>query len=168
MSEFLPAFEATLLREGGYKLTNVQGDRGKQTYAGISRRWWPNWHGWQDIDAGGEPAAKHVRAFYKLNFWDPLHLDEVVDQRIAESIYDFGVNADPKVAAKLAQIVVGVTPDGRFGPVTLQALNAADPKMFILGFALAKIARYRDIVAKDRSQLKFLVGWINRSLLGVA
>lgn len=168
MADFLPAFEATLLREGGYRLTNVTGDRGKQTYAGISRRWWPNWHGWQAVDAGGEPDAKHVRAFYKLNFWDALSLDEVANQRIAESIYDFGVNADPKVAAKLAQIVVGVTPDGRFGPVTLQALNAIDPAVFIPAFTLAKIARYRDIVSKDRTQLKFLLGWLNRALQGVA
>lgn len=168
MSDFLPAFEATLLREGGYKLTNVAGDRGKQTYAGISRRWWPNWHGWQAIDAGDKPEAAHVRAFYRMNFWDPLRLDEVKDQRVAESIYDFGVNADPRVAAKLAQIVVGVTPDGRVGPVTLQALNVASPETFKLAYALAKIARYRDIVRKDKTQLKFLLGWINRTLESVA
>lgn len=164
MSEFLPAFESALLNEGGYKLTNVAGDRGKQTYAGISRRWWPNWHGWQTIDAGDRPETAHVRAFYKLNFWDPLRLDEVKDQRVAESIYDFGVNADTKVAAKLAQIVVGCTPDGRFGPITLQALNAADPELFLAKFALAKLARYRDIVTKDRTQMKFILGWVNRLL----
>jgi lysozyme family protein len=61
-----------------------------------------------------------------------------------------------------------VTPDGRFGPVTLQALNAIDPATFIPAFTLAKIARYRDIVSKDRTQLKFLLGWLNRALQGVA
>jgi len=31
-------------------------------------------------------------------------------------------------------------------------------------YALAKIARYRDIVTRDRSQMKFLLGWLNRTL----
>ena len=63
---------------------------------------------------------------------------------------------------------VGTTPDGRIGPKTLQALNEADPESFVLAYALAKVARYRDIVMRDRSQLKFLLGWINRTLKGVA
>jgi hypothetical protein len=36
-----------------------------------------------------------------------------------------------------------------------------------MAFTLAKIARYRDIVRKDKTQLKFLVGWINRALEAV-
>jgi hypothetical protein len=36
-----------------------------------------------------------------------------------------------------------------------------------MAYALAKIARYRDIVRKDKTQIKFLLGWINRTLEGV-
>ena len=168
MSDFALAYEATMLNEGGYKLHKVEGDRGGQTYAGIARKSWPNWHGWGLIDAGQVPDAEQVRQFYRLNFWQPLRLDEVQHQRTAAAIYDFGVNAGPVLAVKLAQIVVGTTPDGRVGPKTLQALNEADPESFVLAYALAKVARYRDIVMRDRSQLKFLLGWINRTLKGVA
>ena len=46
MSEFQPAFESMIVNEGGYKLTNVSGDKGGMTYAGIARNRWPNWSGW--------------------------------------------------------------------------------------------------------------------------
>lgn len=166
-SDFLPAFEATMLNEGGYVLHDVPGDRGGQTYAGIARNRWPAWPGWRAIDAGGRPEAADVRAFYRANFWDALRLGELQHQATAAAIYDFAVNAGPAVAVKLAQLVVGATPDGRIGPVTIQRLNDLDPDRFVLAYALAKVARYRDIVQRDRVQAKFLLGWLNRTLKGI-
>lgn len=164
MADFLPSFERVLRNEGGYVLHTVPGDRGGQTYAGIARNAWPRWQGWRSIDAGGEPAAEMVRGFYRANFWTPLRLEEVQSPDIARTLFDFAVNAGTGTASKLAQVVAGVTPDGRIGPKTLAALNMSDPDVFLARFALAKIARYRDIVTRDRSQAKFLLGWINRTL----
>lgn len=164
MSDFLQAFEAMIVNEGGYRLHSVAGDRGGMTYAGISRRANPHWPGWASLDAGDTPPSEQVRAFYRANYWDRLRLDDVQSQRIARTIFDFGVNAGTGTAAKMAQIIVGVTPDGAIGPKTLAALNLADPDRFSLAYALAKIARYRDIVTRDRTQAKFLLGWINRTL----
>jgi lysozyme family protein len=168
MADFRPAFERTLLAEGGYKLTNVAADRGGQTYAGISRKNWPNWSGWGAIDRGETPESETVRAFYLVNFWQVVRGDSITDQRIAEALYDYAVNAGPKVAIKIAQIVLSTTPDGVIGPRTLAALNAVDPQAFLPAYALAIVARYRDIVTRDRSQGKFLLGWINRALKVVA
>lgn len=164
MSDFPQAYEAMIIHEGGYVLHTVPGDRGGMTYAGISRRAHPEWPGWRTLDAGGKPEAEQVRAWYRATYWDRLRLDEVESQRIARTIFDFAVNAGIGTAARLAQIIVGATPDGVIGPRTLDALNAADPERFALAYALAKIARYRDIVTRDRSQEKFLLGWINRTL----
>lgn len=166
MAEFLPAFEAMILNEGGYVLHEVTGDRGGQTYAGISRKNWPRWAGWQAIDAGSEPDAELVRAFYRSNFWAPLQLDQVQHQAVARTLFDFAVNAGTATAAKLAQLVVIVTPDGKIGPKTLQAINAADPEVFVLRYTLAKLVRYEQIVRRDRSQSKFLLGWLSRALKG--
>jgi len=168
MADFDPAFTRMIANEGGYRLTSVPGDHGGQTYAGISRRSWPNWAGWRDIDAGRTPEAQLVRGFYHQQFWDSLNLERVGPQRIAQSIFDFAVNAGCAPAAKLAQIVVGTTPDGKLGPRSLEALNAADPDRFALAYTIAKIARYRDIVMRDRTQSKFLLGWVNRALEGVS
>lgn len=164
MAEFLPAFERMIVNEGGYVLHTVAGDRGGMTYAGIARNFHPSWQGWKVIDQGETPPAELVRQFYRSNFWAPLRLDEVEHQEVAGNLFDFGVNAGLGTAAKLAQLVVGVTPDGKVGAKTLSALNAIDPDLFVARYALAKIARYRDIVVKNRTQQRFLVGWLNRAL----
>lgn len=168
MGDFIKAFERTITNEGGYKLTNIAGDRGGMTYAGISRRFHPTWPGWLQIDGHQVPSSALVREFYKSEFWDKVRGDQIESQRIAESIYDFAVNADWRVAAKVAQVVVGVTPDGSIGDRTVAALNAADPAVFCLAFALGKLRRYADIVNRDRSQAKFLLGWVNRTLQELA
>jgi lysozyme family protein len=168
MADFLPAYEAMIRNEGGYVLHNVPGDRGGMTYAGIARNMNPTWAGWEIIDQGGTPPADMVRHFYRTRFWAPICGDELAHQTIAQCIFDFGVNTGVGVAAKLAQLVVGATPDGQIGPRTVVALNAYDPDRFVMAYALAKIARYRDIVSRDRTQQKFLLGWINRTLKGVA
>ncbi len=164
MADFLQSYERMIVNEGGYRLTITKGDRGGMTFCGISRVNWPSWSGWAEIDAGRVPTVDAVRMFYRVNFWEPLKLSDVAHQRTASTLFDFAVNAGTKTAAKLAQLVVGSTPDGVIGPRTLEALNIADPDRFNLAFALAKIARYRDIVTKDRTQQKFLLGWINRTL----
>lgn len=164
MADFLHAFERMIVNEGGYVLHTVAGDRGGMTYAGIARNFHPGWQGWRVIDQGDTPPADLVRQFYRSNFWAPLRLDEVTHQEVAGNIFDFGVNAGLSTAAKLAQLVAGTTPDGKIGSKTIAALNAIDPDLFVARYALAKIARYRDIVVKNRTQQRFLVGWLNRAL----
>lgn len=163
MAQFDPAFESMIRNEGGYKLHQVAGDRGGMTYAGISRVMNPQWPGWAFIDRGEIPPSQLVRDFYRAGYWEPIRGDDL-PQDTARSIFDFAVNSGVRVAVKLAQIVAGTTPDGSFGPKTLAALQAIDPQHFKAAYALAKIARYRDIVARDKEQSKFLLGWINRTL----
>lgn len=166
MADFNPAFEAMIKNEGGYVLHNVEGDRGGMTYAGIARNMHPGWPGWGHIDRQEPVPAQLVRDFYRQQFWAPIKGDDINDQVIAQTIFDFHVNAGA-VAIKLAQLVVGSTPDGAMGNKTVAALNAIDPSKFVMSYALAKIARYRDIVRRDKTQIKFLLGWINRTLEGV-
>lgn len=164
MADFAKAFERMIANEGGYSLTNVNGDKGGQTYAGIARMKNPQWPGWEAIDKGETPASDLVRGFYRSEFWEKVGSDKIDNQAIAENLFDFAVNAGTGVAVKLAQVVAGVTSDGVVGPKTIAAFNAIPPEYFRACYALAKIARYRDIVTRDRSQGKFLLGWINRTL----
>lgn len=168
MADFLPAYERMILNEGGYKLHDVPGDAGGQTYAGIARNMNPSWAGWSWVDRGAVPPTEMVRDFYLTGWWAPLHGDQIAHQRVAETLFDFAMNTSgrgkPTIAIKLAQVTAGATPDGAMGPKTIEAINAMDPDLFLARFALAKIARYRDICTKNRGQMKFLLGWINRTL----
>ena len=167
MANFDPAFDKMIRNEGGFKLTNIEGDRGGQTYAGIARNVHPGWPGWRFVDAGDltqVELTQSVRDFYRREFWDRVSGDSITSQTVAETLFDFAVNAGTGTAAKLAQIVVGVVPDGAIGPRTLTALNGCEPELFALKYALAKVSRYAEICNRDRTQSKFLLGWINRTL----
>ncbi|MFQ5597622.1 MAG: putative peptidoglycan-binding domain-containing protein [Nitrospiria bacterium] len=89
---------------------------------------------------------------------------QIKHQAVAESVFDFSVNAGIQTASKLAQKAAGAKQDGKIGPLTLQKINSLDEELFILKFTLAKIARYAEICNKNKKQKKFLLGWINRSL----
>lgn len=168
MADFNPAFSKTMNNEGGYALTNVPGDNGGQTYAGISRVANSGWSGWAYVDRGETPPTQLVRDFYKANYWDRFQGDQVNSQAVAENIYDFAVNAGTAVAIKLAQTVVKVEADGVVGPTTLAALNAPDiDDAFGAFYAVAKLSRYAEICNRNRSQSKFLLGWVNRILKGL-
>lgn len=170
MADFNPAFENMIRNEGGYTLHQVKGDRGGQTYAGIARNYHQSWPGWKYIDAGDLDSPwlpKHVATFYKKKFWDKVQGDHVASQRIANTLFDFSVNAGYRVAAKLAQSILGLKTDGLIGPKSLAALNKTDPENFKVRYALAKVSRYAEIVNRDPSQKKFLLGWINRTLKDV-
>lgn len=164
MADFLPAYEQTLGFEGGYKHTSVVNDRGSETYAGLSRKANPHWSGWKFLDAGSEPPAELVREAYRAGYWDTIRGDDIKDQNIANNLYDFAVNAGVTTAVRLAQGVVGTTQDGKIGTKTLHALNTFPSLIFVLMYYVARTKRYEQIVSKDRTQGKFLLGWLRRSL----
>ena len=169
MADFNPAFERMIHDEGGYQLTDIAGDRGGQTYAGIARKMNPDWTGWSLVDRRefGASLTAMVRDFYRAKFWTPIRGDEINEQAIAESIFNFAVNTGVGPAVKIAQLIAGATPDGAIGSKTLELLNQCTGKGFVASYALAKIRRYSDICNRDRGQSKFLLGWINRSLSGL-
>jgi lysozyme family protein len=167
MADFLPAFEKMIIAEGGYRLHDVALDRGGRTFAGIASRYHPDWPGWEYVNRGqfDDPKLTQlVRDFYHENFWAPIHGDELLEQRTAESLFDFAVNAGVRSAVKLAQGVAGARQDGIFGSKTLLAVNALREDEFLLKFSMAKVAKYAEICNRDRTQCKFLLGWINRTL----
>ena len=148
--------------EGGLRLVHVKHDRGGQTFAGISRRAHPDWQGWPLIDSGRTPPREMVVDFYRREYWDRIHGDDIRDQDVAEMLMSSAVLSGVGRAVKMAQMTVEARPDGAMGPRTLSALNNIDPDLFEARFALMRINRYRQIVNNNRTQGKFLLGWMNR------
>jgi len=177
MADFNAAFDVTMKAEGGY--VNDPDDPGGETYKGIARSRNPKWSGWINIDLLKNVAdfpknmdsdaslQQKVRDLYEANYWDKIQGDQIEDQDVAESIFDFAVNAGPRTSAKLAQMAVEAKADGVIGPVTLKKINADDKRAFLAVFALAKIGRYVSICEKRHTSRKYFFGWVRRTLEGL-
>lgn len=164
---FSVAFNRTMNNEGGWVLHTVKHDRGGMTFAGIARKYNSSWSGWQLIDAGDRGSDKlkaMVKAFYYRNYFHAAGLLGVKSQLVVNVIYDFAVNAGVRTAVRIAQQSLGCNADGIAGPKTISALNDIEEDEFVCRYALVKIKRYSAIVNSDRSQSKFLLGWINRTM----
>lgn len=169
MAVFSRAFKKMIENEGGFKLHKISGDKGGQTFAGIARNRHPNWSGWKLIDQNAPKnydLKRQVQNFYKLNYWNKIKGRRIVNQKVADSIFDFAVNTGVKTASKLAQKIIGAKTDGIIGPKTLGKLSEMEAEEFILKYTLEKISYYAKIVNRNRSQSKFLLGWINRTIKG--
>ena len=174
MADFTSAFNLVLGHEGGYG--NDPDDPGGETYKGIARKIHSKWSGWTTVDMlkrqTGFPAnldkddelQEMVSDFYRVTFWDKMNGDQIEKQEIADSIFDFGVNAGLATSASLAQMVVGVEADGVIGPKSLTGINNFNTEHFLAAFTVAKIARYINIVKKRPTSRKYFYGWICRAL----
>jgi lysozyme family protein len=174
MSQFKPALHKMLTREGGY--VNDPDDPGGETYKGIARNMHSKWNGWLRIDMhknqSGFPAnlekdtelENEIALFYQVNFWDKINGDNIQNQLVANSIFDFAVNAGVKTSASLAQMVVETKTDGVIGQLSLEKINAFNPDHFFAAFTIAKIARYMAIIRKRPTSKKYLYGWVSCAL----
>ena len=162
MANYNDAIVKTLAREGGSRFTDVANDKGGATKYGISQAAYPH----EDIRNLTEQRAREI---YKRDYWDRLRGDDIRSQAIAENIFDTAVNMGARTASRLLQITLNITPaDGIVGSATLAVINQQDEETFLAHFTLAKIARYAKICMNDKTQSKFLLGWINRALGGEA
>jgi len=174
MADFNSAYSATMKAEGGY--VNDPKDPGGETYKGVARNRNSKWDGWVLIDLakreGNFPASLNenlplqnkIKAFYESNYWDKVRGDDITDQHVAESIFDFAVNAGTGTSSKRAQAVVNAEQDGVIGPTTLKMINAEDPRAFLAIFALHKIRYYTEICDRRQDSKKFFFGWVKRTL----
>ena len=109
--------ETMLHHEGGY--VNHPKDPGGETNLGVTKRVYEEWGGTKDMK---DLLVEDVAPIYKKNYWDKLKGDNL-PSGLDLCVFDFGVNAGPGRAAKYLQSMIGTTPDGGIGPMTLKALD---------------------------------------------
>jgi len=153
MSSFDIAIQTVLANEGG--LEEDKADDGGTTNFGLSQRSYPK----LDIKA---LTVDEAVAIYKRDFWK---FGDVIDQRVATKVFDSFVNMGRYAIIILQRIVLkATTVDGDFGPETLDAVNRADANALLTQYRLALAAHYRNIVASNPEDEKFLEGWLRRSM----
>lgn len=128
--------------EGFY--ANVPGDKGKETYRGMSRANYPLHPIWPVIDAYKKtlgrtlrnnekipPAEPYVVPFYK-DWWNRLNLSAINSQEIADVVYDFIVNSNSTGTLYTEQVLhdifgANIKADRTFDAATIALINAQDP-----------------------------------------
>lgn len=162
MSNFSLALAFILKNEGGY--SDVRQDKGGPTNFGITLAELARWRGHPvskfDVRDMLQPEAD---AIYEAWYWQKLSLDDVESQLVATMMFDQAINRGVGTVAKQVQEIVGVNPDGKIGPKSVQAINnCAEIALAVRLIKSTQIA-YAKIVASDPTQRIFIVGWINRS-----
>lgn len=150
-----------LHREGGY--VDHAADKGGPTNFGITQKTLSAWLGRQatkgDVQALDEKTA---RAIYAKAYVQAPGFDQIKDDRLRALVVDSGVQHGPTTAAKWLQIAVGANPDGKIGPKTLAALNAAKTEAVYLAVLALRTEYYGRILVNDASQHVFALGWLRR------
>lgn len=167
MSDFNYAF-LKLLDQEGYVTTDTAGDKGGLTRYGITQNTYVVFL--RMAVAGSYPdkvsdlTLDQAKVVYQNLFWSTIGLNEIIDKRVAFTIFSACVNMGNGAGVKLAQAAVAVMPTGAMNSGLVGLINRKPPEEFIYNFAGQMLTRYFDIVGRDATQMKFLKGWCNRVL----
>lgn len=162
-----PALQETFGNEGG--LTK---DDGGWTKYGISQK------------GSGKTEAQikaltleSAAAWYLVNVWQPLGLDRVPSQIIANEIFDSAVNEGTGTAARRIQQTINLSngnkPDikvtGRLGAITWAAFDECDLIEFYVNWIILRGTRYQALVTKDPAKFQqYFKSWTYRLKNNVA
>jgi len=172
MAKFEISYNITRRFEGGY--ANNPNDKGGETYAGISRKYHPNWIGWPYIDKQKQfgpiknntifPKLNgYVKTFYTREYWDKMYCSRL-EQNLASQLFDYAVNSGKGRAVRTLQAILNqlgesLKVDGVIGNNTLTAI--ARHKQDDLAQALHK-NREVFLNKEGKNQPAFAQVWRNR------
>ena len=129
-------------------------DRGGETKFGIAKNANP------DLDITNLTWAQ-AKAVYYDRYWITGGCEKL-DGRVAILHFDGCVNHGVTRAKRFLQTAVGAKAEGIIGQRTLAAISARDPIWICENVCDLREQFYRDIVARNPSQNRFLRGWLRR------
>ncbi|CAB5220093.1 Peptidoglycan binding domain containing protein [uncultured Caudovirales phage] len=117
-------FALILKNEGGY-VDNPK-DPGGATNLGCTKKVWEEWVGHEVTkDVIKALMPNDVMPLYKERYWDTVKGDDL-PIGVDYAVFDLAINSGPGKAAKTLQSVLGVSSDGKIGPATIAAAQAAN------------------------------------------
>ena len=94
-------------------------------------------------------SEEQARAFYRWRHIEQPGFGKIASEILRELVVDAGVHHGPRHAAKWLQWAADVAQDGRIGPVTLAAVNAADPLELYLWICAYRLRLFGKLVSSD-------------------
>ena len=150
MTTFDNCWTALVGNEGGY--SNNPEDAGGETMWGITARV-ARAHGYTgDMKDLPQETAKRIA---KEDYWDPYHCDDL-PAIIAFQVLDTAYNGGHTVM--WLQQAVGVLADGVMGPITVKAVQVANPYIVVMRFLAYRLKYMKDA----RKWPYFSRGWADR------
>jgi lysozyme family protein len=123
-SNFAKCLPEILKHEGGW--ADHPADPGGATMKGITIGTYRQWKGRAVTKAELKAISdEEVAAIYKRNYWDKVRGDDL-PAGLDLVAFDAAVNSGPARGARWLQTALGVAADGKIGPKTIAAAEAAD------------------------------------------
>ena len=159
--KFETCLAETLKWEGGW--SNHPQDTGGATMRGVIQRVYDAWRKRNNLPRRSVRAIEEaeLQAIYRENYWALVRGDEL-PEGLDLCVFDYGVNSGPSRAVSHLQEILNIKVDGNMGPVTLDAVNAADPVDTVKKLC----ERRRKFVRQIISYNTFGKGW-NRRIDGI-
>lgn len=176
----MDAIDRLIEAEGGF--SNDPADHGGPTNMGITQATLSAWRGHpvsvQDV-RDLQPAE--ARSIYEKRYLKDPHIDMIPHEQLRELILDIGVLSGPTTGIKLLQLCLhdehgqALIADGVVGHNTLRALwGLEEPEQIVTSVVKERVRRLVDLAQKDletldpvlyaASQLRFLEGWVTRTM----
>lgn len=171
--------EAVIAREGGY--SDHPADRGGKTRWGITDKV-ARLHGY-DGPISALPRTRAVQ-IYRSDYWEAPKLPDIdaLSTKIAEKLFDCGVNMGPRTAIRFLQRALNalnrqeqdyadLTKDGRIGPATLKALSSfltrrgrVGEQILLRAIDALQATHYIHLSEQRPANEAFLYGWLSNRI----
>ena len=161
---FERAFERVIIFEGEYSDDPL--DSGGRTKYGITEAVARNFGYEGEMK---DLSLEKAKMIYKKGYWNKNRCDEFASYKMAELVFDCGVNMGNNTAILLLQRAYnllserGIEEDGLIGPETLNAVNTFKyERDLAFWYLVFRVERYKNIVKNNSSQRRFIRGWGRR------
>ena len=153
--------DGILRREGGW--VDHPADRGGPTKYGITLRTLSRWRGSRAVAEDVRSLTRgQARRIYRHLYIEKPGFDRIEDPRLRALAVDCAVHHGVSRAARWLQRAAGVKRDGRCGPLTLGAVNAAPASPLRMRILASRARSFGRIITGDPSQAAFAAGWMTR------
>lgn len=169
MADYQPAFNFMIRNEDSSLSGIVQTDNdgGKVRY-GLNSNSHPSLLVSGFYEAPRQEALLRAQLYYREWYWEPMKCDLLGSQSVANKVFDQCVPMGIRQASILVQRTLNVLgenlkEDGVLGPLSMNALNRADPVGFVEAFIAVCKAYYDKVILAHPEYADLQDGWYKRA-----